>query len=133
MTAVRSARMGGERSNGVDHLQVQTSRGEDRVVIELHGELDLAGAPLLAGCLQEDAVSGARALVLDLGGLQFVDSAGLRTILTAHAGARERGQLFALTRGTPQVERLLAIAGVEGRLPRIESAADAIPAPPAGS
>jgi anti-sigma B factor antagonist len=60
-------------------------------------------------------------VVLDLEGLQFVDSTGLRMILSAHERARERGQEFAITPGSPQVRRLLTITRVGEHLRVIDS------------
>lgn len=90
-------------------------------MLALHGELDLVGAPLLQGEIESAAVEGAPLIVLDLEDLQFIDSSGLRVILSAHERARERGQAFALTRGSQQVQRLLSIAGVSGHLQIIAS------------
>ncbi len=97
------------------------------MVLELSGELDLAEAPRLAGEI-EWATGGERAsLVLDLEALEFLDSAGLRAILAAYESARTRGEGFAVTPGTPQIQRLLTIAGVNGHLPTIDSADAALP------
>jgi anti-sigma B factor antagonist len=98
------------------HLQIDLRSEQDRVVLALHGELDLVGAPLLQGQIDSEAVKQAPMVVLDLEDLQFIDSSGLRVILSAHERARERGQTFALTRGSQQVQRLLSIAGVSGHL-----------------
>jgi anti-sigma B factor antagonist len=98
------------------HLRIGLRSEQDRVVLELHGELDLVGAPLLQSEIEGAAVEAAPLVVLDLADLQFVDSSGLRVILSAHERARERGQGFALTRGSHQVQRLLSIAGVSGHL-----------------
>ena len=61
-------------------------------------------------------------VVLDLDDVQFIDSAGLRVVLAAHERTAERGQRLALTPGSPQVQRLLSIAGVDGHLQTIASA-----------
>jgi len=103
------------------HLRIDLRSERDRVVLALHGELDLVGAPLLQGEIESAAVEGAPLIVLDLEDLQFIDSSGLRVILSAHERARERGQAFALTRGSQQVQRLLSIAGVSGHLHIIAS------------
>jgi anti-sigma B factor antagonist len=103
------------------HLRIDLRSEQDRVVLALHGELDLVGAPLLQGEIESAAVEGAPLVVLDLEDLQFIDSSGLRVILSAHERARERGQAFALTRGSQQVQRLLSIAGVSGHLNIIAS------------
>jgi anti-sigma B factor antagonist len=95
-----------------EHLQVEARRGQDRVVLQLTGELDLASSPILEHSLEEADVAAAPLLVLDLDQLQFVDSTGLRVILMAHESARGRGQDFAITPGSPQVQRLLSITSV---------------------
>src|SRR5205807_4573206 len=103
------------------HLRIDLRSEQDRVVLALHGELDLVGAPLLQGQIESAAVEAAPLVVLDLEDLQFIDSSGLRVILSAHERARERAQGFALTRGSHQVQRLLSIAGVSGHLQIISS------------
>ncbi len=91
------------------------------MVLEVRGELDLASAPLLESELENGQVAAAKTVVLDLQGLKFIDSTGLRVILTAHDRSHERGQEFAVTRGSQQVERLLSITGVAGHLQIISS------------
>ncbi|HEV3094273.1 MAG TPA: STAS domain-containing protein [Solirubrobacteraceae bacterium] len=109
-----------------EHLRIEVRTTPDRVVLELHGELDLLGAPLLQKQIDETDVDARGILVLDLQGLQFIDSAGLRVILAAHESARQRGQEFALTRGGNQVQRLLSVAGVDERLRIIASPDDVL-------
>lgn len=109
------------------HLRIDVRNEQDRVVLALHGELDLVGAPLLQAEVDDPAVEAAPMIVLDLEDLQFIDSSGLRVILSAHERARERGQAFALTRGSQQVQRLLSIAGVSGHL-KIIASPDELPA-----
>ncbi|HTZ86043.1 MAG TPA: DUF6328 family protein [Solirubrobacteraceae bacterium] len=95
-----------------EHLQVDVRRSEDRVVLHLMGELDLASSSILERALEDADVSATPLLVLDLDELKFVDSTGLRVILLAHERARERGQEFAITPGSQQVQRLLSITSV---------------------
>jgi anti-anti-sigma factor len=109
-----------------EHLRIEARTAPDRVVLELHGELDLLSAPRLQEQLERSLVDERRIVVLDMHGLQFVDSAGLRVILAAHEHAREQGCEFALTRGSDQVQRLLSIAGVDEHLRIIGGADDAL-------
>ena len=90
-------------------------------MLRLGGELDLASAPILERALEGTEIGTAALLVLDLDELQFVDSSGLRVILLAHEHARERGQEFAITPGSPQVQRLLSITSVTEHLRVIAS------------
>ena len=93
----------------------------DRVVLELHGELDLAVAPELTDAIERAEAQQRRIVVLDLEDLEFIDSAGLRVILAAHKRLCGIGAELAMTPGQPQVQRLLAIAGVADHLQTIAS------------
>jgi len=106
-------------------FRVEIRTEPDRVVVQLFGELDLVGAPLLASELERTETDRPPLLVLDVSELEFVDSAGLRVILAANARARERGAELVLTPTPPQLQRLLSIAGVEEHL-RVATSAEAI-------
>jgi anti-sigma B factor antagonist len=108
-------------TTGSEHLRIDVRHEADRVVVELHGELDLLGGPLLEAEIEKVETSSPAIIVLDLEDLQFVDSAGLRVILAAHTRAREGGRELALTQGTEQVRRLFTIAGVSDHLRIIAS------------
>ncbi|MGH2874450.1 MAG: STAS domain-containing protein, partial [Solirubrobacteraceae bacterium] len=87
----------------------------------LSGELDLATAPELEHELQR--LAGKRSLVLDLCGVEFIDSTGLSVLVKAHKRATEAGRSFKLIRGGPQAQRLLALTGLNAHL-TIEVGAD---------
>jgi anti-anti-sigma factor len=106
-----------------EHLRVDARRTDERVVLHLTGELDLASSPIFERALEDADVASAPLLVLDLDELKFVDSTGLRVILLAHEGSRARGQEFAITQGSPQVQRLLSITSVAEHM-RVLSAPD---------
>jgi anti-anti-sigma factor len=105
-----------------EQLTIEVRQEPDRIVLVLHGELDLASAPRLQSEIESDTVDAAGIVVLDLDDVHFIDSAGLRVLLAAHERTVERGQKLALTPGSPQVQRLLSIAGVDGHLQTIASA-----------
>jgi len=99
-----------------EHLGIDVRNEPDRVVLELHGELDLLGAPTLEGAIEGVEAGSPGIVVLDLQDLQFVDSAGLRVILAAHERSQRSDWNLALTRGSEQVQRLFTIAGVGDHL-----------------
>jgi anti-anti-sigma factor len=103
------------------HLSVKLSTQGEVVVLALEGELDLASAALLERELERDEISSAPAVLLDLRDLQFIDSSGLRTLFSAHARAHQRRQRFAVTQGSPQVQRLLAITRTGDHLHVVDS------------
>ncbi len=86
--------------------------GETAVVVPT-GELDLATAPALEAALTRAFESvGTGRVVLDLRELEFIDSSGLRTLLTARKRADDAGAQFSLIAGHRGLERTLEIAGV---------------------
>jgi anti-sigma B factor antagonist len=106
-------------------FRITTRKAGDRVVLELTGELDLLHAPQLQSVLKENA-DGVHAVVLDLRDLSFIDSTGLRAIFTARNETRERGQDFAVTPGSQQVQRLLAITRLGDHLRTIPTPDEAL-------
>ena len=106
-----------------DQLKVDVRHEADRAVLCLQGELDLASAPLLEKQIDSIQLGTTPTVVLDLQKLQFIDSTGLRAILSAQARLRERGGELAVTPGSSQVQRLLAITRADEHL-RIVSSPD---------
>jgi anti-sigma B factor antagonist len=82
-------------------------------VLELSGELDLAGAPGLAVRLDALRSHGRPARVLvDLDGLSFCDSSGLRALIGAAGEVRAAGGRLVVSIGHAHaVQRVLTIAG----------------------
>ena len=78
-------------------------------VVSLRGEVDIATASKVRAAL--DAARGDGAIVLDLRGVDFIDTSGLRVIVSERQRARTDGYAFAVVRGSSQVQRLLEIAG----------------------
>jgi anti-sigma B factor antagonist len=110
------------------NLLIDVSRGGDRVVLRLDGELDLASVPLLEDAIQSAMLDDAVApLVLDLRGLEFIDSTGLRAILAQDKLSAERGQTFALVRGSEQVQRLMHMTRVDEHLRIVASPEEILP------
>src|SRR3954452_4616289 len=93
-------------------LQVEI-RDEGGVVhVRPVGELDLASSSLLRAPLQDVQATGA-AVVLELDGLTFVDSAGVGVIVQAWETARRASRSFRCTPGRPAVQRTLQVAGLD--------------------
>ena len=98
-------------------------RPERRVVIVVPtGELDLAGVPTVDGELDELRKAGFDHLAVDLRGLRFMDSTGLRLLLRWTASAAEDGYRFSVIPGPPQVQRVLDLTGVESALDMVSAA-----------
>jgi anti-sigma B factor antagonist len=103
-------------------FKITSSRYGDEWRIVATGELDIATAPVLDAACQEAHTSDARRIVVDLAGLRFVDSTGLRALLNI-AGACEEGRLRMVS--APALDRVAEIAGVRDLLPLAGSSPEA--------
>jgi anti-sigma B factor antagonist len=108
------------------NLEFQTTRNGTVAVVVPKGELDLSGAAVLEAELDrlaEDPELGA--VVLDLRGLEFMDSSGLRLVVLADMRAREAGRRFSLVRGGDTVHRVFEITRMSDRLEFVDPPEDA--------
>jgi anti-anti-sigma factor len=108
------------------HDLVIDARAEDggRHRLVLSGELDLASAGALADAVSKLCGEGAREIVLDIGELEFIDSTGLRAILSSRVVCAESSCALVVApeadKVNPQVRRLLQVTGLLERLPFAE-------------
>jgi anti-sigma B factor antagonist len=108
------------------NLEFKTTRNGTVAVVAPTGELDLSGAAILEDELDRLAAEPELAtVVLDLRGLEFMDSSGLRLVVMADMRAREAGRRFALIRGGDTVHRVFEITRMSDRLDFVESPEEA--------
>ena len=101
-------------------LSVHGERRGDAYHVEPIGELDIATAERLEQELRTAQDSDAATIVLDLSGLSFMDSTGLRVVLDCNDRCGGDGGRLRVIAGSPAVERLLDIVGLRERLPLID-------------
>ncbi|RLP90068.1 STAS domain-containing protein [Micromonospora sp. CV4] len=93
------------------HFEARTSTAPGRIVVTLSGECDLATREELTVVLSA-AVRGAPVVVVDVGGLRFLDSTALHSLVTAHQTARATGRRLYAVNATGPVAAVLDITGV---------------------
>jgi anti-anti-sigma factor len=92
----------------VGGLAVRRERRADMLVLWLSGTLDRATSGLLDR--EFDAQAGrVTRLVIDLTGLEFMDSCGLDTLVRAHRRASENDQRLSIRQGPRVAQRLLEL------------------------
>lgn len=74
------------------------------------GEIDAHTAPEIAAAISRSSVEP---LQIDLSGVDFVDSSGLRVLIEAHQARAAEGRSMTLVRPSSVVARLFDIAGVD--------------------
>src|SRR5688572_23078180 len=94
---------------------IEVRMGPDGALVAPCGELDMGTQDELRTVLREHAGRGA--VTLDLAGIRFLDTSGLRLILETADAARREGFRFTVLPGSPSVQRLFEIAGVVDLVP----------------
>jgi anti-sigma B factor antagonist len=98
---------------------------EDRggaVHMRLSGELDISSATKVEDELARVEPGRPDVIVLDLRGLDFMDSTGLRLLIAADARAREEGRRLTIVKGPEPVQRVFRITRLEERLELVDDA-----------
>ena len=76
----------------------------------VHGDIDIAGGPTLEGYVHRSQEEGLP-IVLDLHDVDFIDSSGLRTLLTATRRAHQHHSEVRLRNVGGAIRRMLQITG----------------------
>ena len=84
------------------------------LTVALEGRLDTASSAQLDAELR-DALNGVTSLVLDLEGLEYISSAGLRVFLFAHKAMKRQGKMK-LVHVNEVIDRTLEVSGFRGIL-----------------
>ena len=85
--------------------------GASSAWVRMTGDLDRARVPELERTIRQAQLASRRVL-LDLRELEFVDYAGMHSILEAHQRAHRSGGQLALVRGSRRVNRVFALTGL---------------------
>ena len=86
--------------------------GEPTAEVVLTGELDITTYEDAEKQVTDAEQAAAALLIIDLAGLQFVDSTGVRLILAADQRAREQGRQLAIRLGDGLARRVFAALGL---------------------
>jgi anti-sigma B factor antagonist len=97
-------------------LRIHTQVQGDRHTVSISGELDVASAPMLEDTLAEACSSGVKELVLDLKGVEFMDSTGLKAILRSKALCEAHHSIYRLTPAQRPVQQVFEATGVRRKL-----------------
>jgi anti-sigma B factor antagonist len=90
-----------------------STRGDGRAVVALRGELDVADAASAAAALVAVAARE-QGVIVDLGGLEFIDSSGVAALVLVRKQARRAGGDLLLAAPQDQVLRILTITRLAG-------------------
>jgi anti-anti-sigma factor len=104
-------------------VEVRTTDGGADLV-ELTGELDSSSSELLSAALAR-LTGGGRRAVVDLTGLDFVDSSGVKMLIAAARAVEDEGGGFVLAGPTGSVRRVFEILHLDQVVPIVADRAEA--------
>ena len=107
-------------------MQIFTRKEKDDLVVEIKGRIDAVNSSKLEEECQGRIDQGEKALILDLGGVEYISSAGLRTILilARKLNALEGEIRFCGLRG--MVKEVFSISGFNSIFPVFSSITEAL-------
>ena len=91
-------------------MEIKTMRTGSELTVELTGRLDTLTSPDLEERLDEE-LDGIEKIIFDLGGVEYISSAGLRVLVGAYQMMEDKGGM--LTRNvTPDVMDVFEVTGL---------------------
>jgi anti-anti-sigma factor len=105
----------------VSALEVRHDLADGSATIRLAGELDISTAADVERLLTELESGSPARIVIDLRALQFMDSTGLRLLVTADLRLRRDGRELVLVPGPEPVHRVFRLALLEERLTFVDA------------
>jgi anti-sigma B factor antagonist len=106
-------------------LTTRITEHDECTVVSVDGELDMSTAPELHDVLAAARRAREVDIVLDVGGLEFCDSAGLAVFVRAHNELEASGRRLIVAAPTPTVARILELSGVSQVIPTTTGADEA--------
>jgi len=87
----------------------------DGIVIHLSGEVDIAACERLRDVIEPN-MGPQQTIILDLSGVEFIDSSSLRILVQARGALGTDGGSLKLRNPSVAAQRLLTLAGIEALL-----------------
>ena len=96
-----------------EQFAVEIDLSDEKGTVAVTGEVDVLTAPLLWERLQQAIDSTKGSLVIDLGGVRFIDSMGLGTLVRAHKRLSEDSRTMLIRSPDDRARKLFALTGLD--------------------
>lgn len=94
-------------------LDLETSTTGDRVLITVSGEIDLYTSPELRTAILHAVETAEGEVAVELGGVRYMDSSGVATLVEGLRSAHQHDKLFKLVGPSPQVAKVLHLTRLD--------------------
>ena len=102
-------------------FNVETTEADNATHVKLSGDFDLSTAKRAEEAIEAAERSGTSTVVVDLRGLSFMDSTGLRVIVSADKRARRSNKRVVIVQGPAAVRRVFEITRLDERLDIVDT------------
>jgi anti-anti-sigma factor len=99
-------------------LTVSVEPLENALLVRAHGELDIGTVELLETRV-DASLDSSSAVLLDLNGVRFIDSCGLRLLVRSSLRAGQLGRSFFIVRPSAQVSWMVDVTGTGAIVPLV--------------
>ena len=107
-------------------MKTEVKQANNSTIVEVSGSVDALTAPELSKVLLDQIAAGRANLVVNLIGVEFMSSAGLRTLLGAVKEARSNGGDLRITSTNPGIDKVLKMSGFHNIAKVFASQEDAV-------
>ncbi|MCI8463581.1 MAG: STAS domain-containing protein [Lachnospiraceae bacterium] len=91
-------------------MTIETSREQEKLCLKVKGRLDTMTSPQLDKEVETN-LKGTELLTMDLSELDYVSSAGLRVLLSAHKSMKKQGGSMVVRGVNEEVQEVFTITG----------------------
>ena len=92
------------------NMTIETSREQEKLCLKVKGRLDTMTSPQLDKEVETN-LKGTELLTMDLSELDYVSSAGLRVLLSAHKSMKKQGGSMGVRGVNEEVQEVFTITG----------------------
>ena len=101
---------------------VKCTMKKEALLIDIEGDIDHHTAKYIRGEIDKAIFSyRPKIALLNVGSVDFMDSSGLGLILGRYTSVREVGGILKIVNPSKDIEKILALAGIERLIPVIKS------------
>ncbi|MBO0808278.1 MAG: STAS domain-containing protein [Actinobacteria bacterium] len=110
----------------VEALRLRPDQRGPALVVSVDGDVDIVTSRSLDDCLRQARREGQRHIILDLAGVEFMDTSALAVIVGHWKELTGVGGTLALAGASYQSARSLWITGLAHRIPMFDTADEAV-------
>lgn len=94
-------------------MRIEVTKAADETLIVVEGDIDLYSSPELRTAVLKEVPKAAAGVGVDLGGVTYMDSSGVATLVEGLRSAKEHGKRFSLVAPSTAVTKVLELARLD--------------------